>query len=219
MTSAPPSQIRILIVEDSPLVRSGIRAAIESDPTGAATIQIAGEASTVASAVALAREQAPDVILLDLRLPDGSGLTACREILKDRPQTHVLVLTSLLDDHLAYDSVVSGAHGFLTKDIDPASLVQAITAAAAGRPVFSPQTSASVLMHMRSGAPSRPSLSHQEKRVMAKVAEGLTNKEVGRELGLSENTVKNYLGNAFEKLGVSRRSQAVARFLAQERKA
>ncbi len=211
-TSESTGQISLLIVEDSPLVRHGIRAAIESDPAGAASIRIAAEA------VALAREHAPDVVLLDLRLPDGSGLQACREILKHRPQTHVLVLTSLIDDHLAYDSVVSGAHGFLTKDIDPASLIKSILDAAAGRPVFSAQTSASVLMHMRSGAPSRPNLSHQEKRVMAKVAEGLTNKEVGRELGLSENTVKNYLGNAFEKLGVGRRSQAVARFLALERK-
>lgn len=204
--------IRLLLVEDSPLVRQGIRAAL-AEATETAQIEIVAEAATSAAAVAAARAHQPDVVLLDLRLPDASGVHACRTIRSELPRTRVVVLTSAIDEHLAYETVAAGAHGFLTKDIDPGRLLEAIRAAHAGRPVVSQRFAENVVRQIQRRAPESPALSPQEQRVMARVAIGLTNKEVAQELGLAENTVKNYLGNVFEKLGVKRRAQAVALYL------
>jgi DNA-binding NarL/FixJ family response regulator len=204
--------IRLLLVEDSPLVRHGIRAGLAA-ATDAGQIEIVGEAATAAAAIAAARTHRPDVVLLDLRLPDASGLHACRAIRAELPLTRIVVLTSAIDENLAYETVAAGAHGFLTKDIDPARLLDAIRAAHVGRPVVSPLFAENVVRQIQRRAPESPALSPQEQRVMARVAIGLTNKEVAQELGLSENTVKNYLGNVFEKLGVKRRAQAVALYL------
>lgn len=205
--------IRVLVVDDSTLVRAGLRA-ILSTHGGIARIAVAGEASTVAAAIAEAKRLKPDVVLLDIRLPDGTGLEACREIKKALPSTRVLILTSAASDELIHQAVIAGAQGYLMKEIDPDGLVRAIGDAYAGKSVLTPEITARVLRLLREGA-SAPgaglsTLSAQERRVLALVAEGLTNKEVAEKLGLSDNTVKNYLATVFEKLQVKRRSQATA---------
>jgi DNA-binding NarL/FixJ family response regulator len=214
MTIAPPKPIRILLVDDSALVRQGIRTVLGLF-SSEAPIAVAGEAGTVADAIRLADELVPDVVLLDIRLPDGSGLDACKEILRRHPSVRVLVLTSFSSDNFIYDAVVAGAQGYIMKEIDPPALISAIVDAAAGRSVLAPDITDRVLRFIRDATGpaannSLSSLSQQEKRVLALVATGMTNKQVAQELGLSENTVKNYLVNVFEKLQVKRRSQAAA---------
>jgi len=210
-SDAPP--IRILLVDDSALVRQGIRSVISAHGRGA--IEVVGEASSVQTAMEETRRLRPDVVLLDIRLPDGSGLDACRDILKEIPSTRVLILTSFTNDDLVYNAVIAGAQGYLMKEVDPSGLISAITDAAAGKSVLTPDVTSRVLRMVRSGGTGSGSgelamLSNQERRVLALVAEGLTNKEVGEQLNLSENTVKNYLVSVFEKLNVRRRSQAAA---------
>ncbi len=216
MTIAPSKPIRVLLVDDSALVRQGVRT-ILSLQDGDTPIEVAGEAATVADGIRLADELVPDVVLLDIRLPDGSGLEACKEILRRRPGIRILVLTSFGSDNFIYDAVVAGAQGYIMKEIDPSALIKSIIDAAAGRSVLAPDVTDRVLRFIRDasgpGTSSLASLSQQEKRVLALVATGLTNKQVAQELGLSENTVKNYLVNVFEKLQVKRRSQAAALYV------
>jgi DNA-binding NarL/FixJ family response regulator len=216
-TDIAAKSIRVLLVDDSALVRQGLRTLLGLQGHDAC-IEVIGEAGTVADAIRLAGELVPDVVLLDIRLPDGSGLDACKAILHDHPQIRVLVLTSFSSDNLIYDAVVAGAQGYIMKEIDPAALIKSILDAAAGRSVLAPDITDRVLRFIREGgsAPTTGSLStlsQQEKKVLALVATGLTNKQVGQELGLSENTVKNYLVNVFEKLQVKRRSQAAALYV------
>lgn len=213
-TTTLTDTIRILLVDDSALVRQGVRGILAIQAHEPA-IEVAGEAGTIADALRLVPQLKPNVVLLDIRLPDGSGLDACKEILRQYPDTRVLILTSFSSDNMIYDAVVAGAQGYIMKEIDPEALCKAIVDAAAGRSVLAPDITDRVLRFIRDGSSggsngSLSSLSQQENRVLALVAAGMTNKQVGRELGLSENTVKNYLVNVFEKLQVKRRSQAAA---------
>lgn len=208
------SSIRVLLVDDSVLVREGLRAILGSHGCSHG-IEVVGEAGTVSDAVAKSAQLKPDLVLLDIRLPDGSGLNACKEILRVQPGSRVLILTSVASDELIQQAVLAGAQGYLMKEIDPDGLVRAIVDAAAGKSVLTAEITARVMRLLREGS-SGPatmglsSLSPQERKVLALVAEGLTNKEVAERLMLSDNTVKNYLANIFEKLQVKRRSQAVA---------
>jgi two-component system, NarL family, response regulator DevR len=217
MTDTPRSPIRILLVDDSELVRRGIKTVLsaESDPP----MRVVGEAGNVAEAVAACLREKPDVVLLDNRLPDGSGFDACRQILQRLPETRVVVLTSYSNDNFVYEAVTSGAQGYLMKEIDPAGLVQALQDVAAGRSILDPDATTRVLRLLRGGGGDQGAdlsiLSTQERRVLALVADGLTNKQVGEQLSLSENTVKNYLVNVFEKLQVKRRAQAAAIYVQQ----
>lgn len=209
-------QIRVLLVDDSALLREGISAVIQNhaDSTG---IQIVGGAGSVREAVEKARELRPHVVLLDLRLPDGYGFTACREIVSADPSIRVIVLTGTMDDNFIYESISAGAQGYLMKEIDPAGLVDAIRRVAKGESVISPEQVSRMLAIIRTksqqSATNFTLLSPQEKKVLELVGQGKTNKEIGEKLGLSENTVKNYLANVFEKLNVRRRSQAAAMYL------
>lgn len=210
------ANIRVLLVDDSTLVRQGVRSVITSESEG--LIEVVGEADSIRSGMKAIRELKPDVVLLDIRLPDGSGLDACRTIARECPSSRVLILTSFTNDNLVYDAVIAGAQGYLMKEIDPSGLVKAITDAAAGKSVLTSDVTSRVLRMIRSNDSSTTpnelaSLSKQEGRVLALVAEGLTNKEVGERLKLSENTVKNYLVSVFEKLNVKRRSQAAAMYV------
>ena len=216
--TAVTSAIRLLIIEDSSLVRHGIRTVLENEPA-ARGMEIVGEADTAATARSAVEQLIPDVVLLDLRLPDDSGLNVCRFIRQRLPKICVIVLTASMDDRSIYEAVVAGAQGYLSKDIDPASLIQAIEDGHAGRPVFPGDVTNRVLNSIRENQSKQAmladlaALSPQEQRVLATMANGHTNKEIAEIMGLSDNTVKNYSGNLFAKLGVTRRAQAVALYL------
>lgn len=209
--SASSSPIRVLVVDDSALVREGLRAVLASHG-GAIPIQVVGEAASASEGVLAARELKPSVVLLDIRLPDGSGLKACEEICRAQPAPQVLILTSVATDELIRDAIAAGAQGYLMKEIDPGLLVRSIADAAEGKAVLTPEITARVRRLLRDpgleGETGLGILSPQERRVLALIAEGRTNKEIGFALELSEKTVKNYLSRVFEKLDVSRRAQA-----------
>lgn len=199
-----PAAIRILLVDDHEVVRAGLRALLG----GIGGLEIAGEAGTVAEAIAEALRLRPQVVLMDLRLPDGSGLDACREILSGLPQTRVLFLTSHADEQALMSTILGGAAGYLLKDVGHQGLVAAIRDAAAGRPILDARVTQPVVSQVQSAQ----ALSAQERRVVDLVVQGKTNKEIAADLGLSDKTVKNYLSNAFQKLGIARRTQAAALF-------
>ena len=209
--------IQILLVDDSELVRRGIKSVLHSHTEP--RLHVAGEAGNVVDAVTECLRLKPDIVLLDIRLPDGSGLDACRQILQHLPDTRIIVLTSYSNDNFVYEAITSGAQGYLMKEIDPAGLIQGIVDVAGGRSILDSEATSRVLRLLREGGteqsrgPDLSILSPQEHRVIALVAEGKTNKEIGELLVLSENTVKNYLVNVFEKLKIKRRSQAAALFV------
>lgn len=216
MTTNALQAVDVLIVDDSELVRTGLKTLLEthSRTTGIA-LRVLGEASSAGSAVIEAIRLKPDVVLLDIRLPDGSGLEVCRNILSIDSEIKILILTSVIDDSLVYEAMSAGAHGYLLKEIDVHGLCQAIIDVAAGKFILDPAVTSRVFNLVRSGSnsphaePDRLALlSAQERRVLALVAEGKTNKEIGEQMTLSAKTVKNYLSNIFEKLKISRRSQA-----------
>ena len=196
--------IKLLIVDDHEMVRAGLRALLAR----VEDFQIVAEVSTAAEGVEAAARFEPDVVLMDLKLPDGSGVDACREISEGRPGTRVLFLTSYPEELARMSTVLACAAGYLSKEVLYESLVQSIRDAAAGRKVIDPSIAESVARQLTNA----PALSKQECRVLALVVEGKTNKQIGADLGLSEKTVRNYLSNAFQKLGVTRRSQAAVIF-------
>ena len=200
----PELNVRLLLVDDHEVVRAGLRALL----AGIDGIEVVGEAGSVAEAVREAARLAPAVILMDLRLPDGTGLDACREILSNAPQTRIVFLTSYSDEQAVMSTVLAGAAGYVLKDVGHRALVAAIRDAAAGRPILDARITEPVVSRVRKA----DALSGQEQRVVALVVEGRTNKEIAAALGLSDKTVKNYLSNAFQKLGISRRAQAAALF-------
>ena len=205
-------RVSLMLVDDHEVVRAGLRTLLSAS----GLIDFVGEAGTVAEAVALALERRPNVVLMDLRLPDGSGVEACREILSEAPEVRVLFLTSYSDAEAVTSTVLAGAAGYVLKDIGHLALLRAILDTAEGRRVLDAKAAAPVLEGMqasiRKGRASAEDLSPQERRVLSFVVEGRTNKEIAAAMGLSEKTVKNYLSNTFQKLGVGRRAQAAALF-------
>lgn len=199
--------IELLVVDDHEMVRAGLRSLLADE----AGLRIAGEAASAAEAVRQAERLRPQVVLMDLRLPDGSGVDACRDILSALPGTRILFLTSHSDEEAVLSTVMAGACGYLLKDIGREALVRAIEDAASGRPVVDSGLVPAAQLQIRNVA-----LAPQERRVLALVVEGKTNKEIAAALELSERTVKHYLANACTKLGVSRRSQAAAIFARQQ---
>lgn len=204
--------IRVLIVDDSTLVREGLRAVLATH-TGEPRIEVVGEAASARVGVDEARRLKPDIVLLDVRLPDGSGLDACRQILARSGDVRVLILTSVLDDGIVLEAIRAGAHGYLLKEIDSRGLITALHDVYRGKSILDPAVTARVMQMARAGGEGGDplaSLSPQEKRIIALIAEGCTNKEAAAKLGLSEKTVKNYLSAVFEKLNVTSRAQAAA---------
>lgn len=216
MSNASP--IGIVLVDDSQVVRMGLRALLGTQPD----LSVLEEAATVANAIETCARIQPLVVLLDIRLPDGNGVDACRLILQRSPESRVLILTSVLDDTIVDEAIRAGAHGYLLKEVDGQGLVNAIRDVAAGKSILDPAVTARVLQLMKTGGASSrdalASLSPQEKRVLALIAEGCTNKEVAVKLGLSEKTVKNYLSTVFEKLHVSRRAEAAVIYAQESKK-
>jgi two-component system, NarL family, response regulator DevR len=212
MSASHSSSLKLLLVDDSELVRMGLRTLLAAERA----IQVVGEAGGVAAAAEVAAKLHPDVVLMDIRLPDGTGFDACRRILVKLPETKILFLTSVVDDRLVDEAIRSGGHGYLLKEINGRGLVQAVLDVAAGKSILDPAVTARVMKLVKSGGvggDALASLSPQERRVLALIAEGKTNKEVGADMNLSEKTVKNYLANIFDKLDVSRRSQATALYV------
>ena len=210
--SVATKPITLVLADDSELVRTGLKTLLGSRGERA-QFQVVGEAATAGAAVTETARLKPDVVLLDIRLPDATGFEACRQILAKLPDTRVLILTSVIDDNLVYEAMSSGAHGYLLKEINAQALWQAIIDVAAGKFILDPAVTTRVLNLVRHGAPQSEQdklaqLSAQERRVLALVADGKTNKEIAEQMGLSDKTVKNYLSNIFEKLQISRRSQA-----------
>jgi len=204
MTQPAGAKIRLLLVDDHEVVRAGLRLLLgEVDD-----LEVAGEAASVAQAIAEAQRLRPDVVLMDLRLPDGTGLDACREILSEDPGIRILFLTSHSDEQAALSTLLAGARGYLLKDIGHDALIRAIRDAAQGREILDPALAQRAMSQMRKA----DSLSGQERRVLALVVDGKTNKEIAAALKLSDKTVKNYLSNAFQKLQVTRRAHAAALF-------
>ncbi len=217
MKSVPaPDRIRVLLVDDSELVRTGLRTLLSVEPT----LTVVGEAATIADGVAAGLRLKPDVVLLDIRLPDGSGIDACREILKGAPDTRVLIVTSVVDDAVVDDAIRAGAHGYLLKEIDGRGLVNAIRDVAAGRSILDPAVTARVIQLVKSVGPGRDPLavlSPPERQILGLIATGHTNKEVGVNLGMSEKTVRNHISMIFEKLHVTRRTEAAAIYARKSR--
>ena len=217
MPAIKPKTVRVLLVDDHEIVRLGLRMVLSQQPS----VTVAGEAATMADAIQQANKLKPDVILMDIRLPDGSGVDACREILSDRPDAQVIFLTSFSDDDSVLAAVLAGARGYVLKEIDSASLVRAIHAVAAGRSILDLAVTGRALGWLRGFAagqdmPGTNKLSAQEERVLALVADGKTNKEIAASLDLSDKTVRNYLANVFQKLRITRRAQAAALFVKRQ---
>jgi len=209
-------RIRVLMVDDSEMVRTGLRALLATE----ATLEVVGEAANLASGVDASVRLKPDVVLMDIRLPDGTGIDACRQIRKRSPESRVLIVTSVIDDSIVDDAIRAGAHGYLLKEIDGRGLVNAVRDVAAGKSILDPAVTARVMQLFKGAGSGRDVLavlSPQEKRVLALIADGNTNKEVAAKLELSEKTVKNYLSTIFEKLHVTRRAEAAVIY-AQENK-
>jgi two-component system, NarL family, response regulator DevR len=211
MSASAESPVRLVIIDDSPLIRAGLRTVLE----GYSDVRIVGEAGTAADGVAAVVKHRPDVVLLDLRLPDRPGLAVCRDILQRLPATRVLILTSSTDERHVHEAIAIGAQGYLLKETDGASLVAAVKRAATGHSVLDPSLADQLLNLMKRPPGAAPAdrlalLSPQERRVLALLADGLTNKGIGDQLGLTEKTVKNYLSNIFDKLQITRRAQAAA---------
>jgi DNA-binding NarL/FixJ family response regulator len=201
--------LRLMIVDDHPVVREGLRGMLESDPG----VTVVGEAASGDEAVVRARELTPDVILMDLRMPGGDGVSATTRILADRPESRVIVLTTYEADQDIVRAVEAGAAGYLLKDTSRADLLAAIVSAARGETVLSPSVATRLVTRMR--APVAETLSRRETEVLALVARGLTNAEIGKALFISETTVKTHLLRVFTKLGVSDRTAAVTTALAR----
>lgn len=204
------SAIRVMLCDDHEIVREGLRTLIGRT----AGLTVVGEAGTVAEAIATAAKARPDVVIMDVRLPDGSGVEACREIREARPETGVIMLTSYADDEALFASIVAGAAGYLLKQTRGQAVVEAIQAVAGGRSLLDPDVTGKVLERVRRGRdaedPGLASLTDQERKVLEHLAEGRTNREIGELLFLSEKTVKNYVSRILDKLGISRRAEAAA---------
>jgi len=208
-----PMKIRLLIVDDHPMVQVGLRTMLERF----ASIEVVGEAGTNAEAIAMVAETLPDVVLLDVRLGGESGFTTCREIQKLERTVRVIILTSFSDETTIFDAVTAGADAYLLKEIDGAALVRAIEDVAKGETVLDPAVRR-IFGRVNTpteavGRENLDQLSAQERRVLTFVADGKTNKQIGEVMGLSDKTVKNYVSNILEKLGLSRRSEAAAFFV------
>jgi two-component system, NarL family, response regulator DevR len=208
--------IRIMLVDDHEVVRKGLRALLEANED----LEVVAEAGTADEAVLRARSYKPDVVVMDVRLPDRSGVLACRDIRAEHPDMAVLMLTSFSDDQALFDSIMAGAAGYVLKQIRGTELVDGIRRVGAGESLLDPAVTARVLERVRNPQgdqdPRLARLTPTEARILEMIAEGLTNREIGDRIHLAEKTVKNYVSTILTKLQVSRRAEAAA-YLADRR--
>jgi two-component system, NarL family, response regulator DevR len=205
----PP--LRVMLVDDHEIVRDGIRAMLDPEDD----IVVTTQAGSVREAIDEADRTKPDVIVMDVRLSDGSGIEATREIRAKHPTTRVLMLTSFADDEALFASIMAGASGYVLKQVKSGDLLRAIRAVGAGDSLLDPSVTSAVLDRLRKGKhllrdERLARLSPQEERILQLVANGLTNREIGEELHLAEKTVKNYVSSILSKLEVARRAEAAA---------
>lgn len=202
-----PMAVRVFLVDDHEVVRRGVRDLLEAD----GTIEVVGEADSVATALDRIPLVEVDVAVLDVRLPDGSGVEVCRELRSMRPDLAVLMLTSYSDDEALVDAVMAGAAGYLLKQLRGADIVSAVHRAATGEVLLDPMLTARVVERIRRGPEEDPrlrDLTQQERRILHLLADGLTNRQIASELCLAEKTVKNYVSNLLAKMGMSHRTEA-----------
>ncbi len=204
-------RLRLLVVDDHEVVRQGLVAMLERRPN----FQVVAEAGTVAEAIDMARRHQPDLVIMDVRLPDGSGIEACREIRAELPQTKVVILTSYPDEEAVFSAIVAGASGYLLKQVRGRDLVAALEAVGRGESLLDPAVTSKVLERVRriatgGGSDELAQLTAQEQKILLLVAEGKTNKEIASEVFLSDKTVKNYVSSILSKLNLQRRAQAAA---------
>lgn len=218
MSDAAASPARVMLVDDHQIVRQGLRSILEER----AELSVVGEAATVAEAIERARELTPDTIVMDLRLPDGDGVEACREIRAERPDTRVLILTSHADREALLAAVFAGASGFLLKTLDAAKTQEAVLAVSRGESLLEANRVAELVDSFTANARVDPSdeqlssLTSREARILGLIADGLTNHEIATELDLSPKTVKNYVSAIYSKIEVRNRSEA-ARLMTERR--
>jgi two-component system response regulator DevR len=204
------AQIKVMLVDDHQIVLKGLIAVLQP----VMGIKVVGQAATQQKAVEVARECKPDVILMDVRLPDGSGIEACREILEFNPQIKVLMLTSYPDDEAVFASIMAGACGYILKEVSTSGIIDAIKTIVNGGSLLDPSVTGKImekLRHHPSEAESRmANLNDKERIILDLIAEGKTNKEIGKNIYLSEKTIKNYVSSILSKLQLGRRSAAAA---------
>jgi two-component system, NarL family, response regulator DevR len=211
MTDAAERPLRLLVVDDHEVVRQGLVALLDRR----AGFEVVAQAGTVSEAIAGAARFEPDVVIMDVRLPDGSGIEACREIRATRPATRVVMLTSYPDEEAVLSAIIAGASGYLLKQIRGRDLASAIESVGRGDSLLDPAVTEKVLQRVRMAASGGASdeladLTPQERRILLLVAEGKTNKEVAADVFLSDKTVKNYVSSILSKLNLQRRTQAAA---------
>ncbi len=215
--SSTRKPLRLLVVDDHEIVRQGLVALLDRRPG----FQVVAEAGTVEDALIQARRHEPEIVIMDVRLPDGSGVEACRDIRAELPATRVVMLTSFPDDEAVFSAIVAGASGYLLKQIRARDLVAALEAVGRGESLLDPAVTEKVLARVRQIAAGETNdelagLTSQERKILMLVAEGKTNKEIASDVFLSDKTVKNYVSSILAKLNLERRAQAAA-FVAQHR--
>jgi DNA-binding NarL/FixJ family response regulator len=203
--------LRLLVVDDHEVVRQGLVALLDRRQG----FEVVAEAGTAAEAVEQARRYEPDIVVMDVRLPDGSGVEACREIRAERAATRVVMLTSYPDEEAVLSAIVAGASGYLLKQVRARDLVAALEAVGRGESLLDPAVTEKVLERVRriatgAAADDLAALTTQEQKILLLVAEGKTNKEIAAEVFLSDKTVKNYVSSILSKLNLERRAQAAA---------
>jgi two-component system, NarL family, response regulator DevR len=199
--------IRVFLVDDHEVVRRGLRDLMDAEED----LEVVGDAATAGMALAGIAATSPDVAVLDVRLPDGNGVEVCREVRARDPRIACLMLTSFSDDEALFDAIMAGAAGYLLKDIKCNDLVDAVRRVAGGDSLLDPSVTGKVLERLRKGDEEDPrlkALSDQERRILALIAEGLTNRQIAERMHLAEKTVKNYVSNLLAKLGMQRRTEA-----------
>jgi len=200
--------VRIMLVDDHEVVRYGLKNLLERQPGW----EVVAEAGTVAESIRRANEYQPDIIVMDIRLRDGSGIEACREIVKVHPQIKVIMLTSFAEDELLFNAISAGAVGYVLKQVGNDDLLRAIETVARGEALLDPSVTGQVLAKLREATRVEAfmDLTDQELKVLSLIANGKTNKEIAANLHLGEGTVRNYVSSIFGKLGLSNRAEATA---------
>ncbi len=204
--------VRVMVVDDHEVVRQGLIAMLNRRPG----LSLVAEADSAEQAVSRALSVQPDVIVMDVRLPDGSGIEACRDIRAELPKTQVIMLTSYSDEQAVFSSILAGAAGFLLKQVRADQIVEAIHEVAQGNSILDPNVTGGMMKLVREAAANAPDplqdLNDQERSILTLIAEGKTNKQIAREVFLSDKTVKNYVSSILSKLDFSRPSEAAAFF-------